>query len=214
MRYCYFAFLSIFLLHNILFSQIKFATTCIEDEVADGVNSYKFSFDFKNIGNYNIQITKVESSCSCTIPSLAKMNYNPNECGKIYGMLNLNNKTGVQSQEIVVYTDNATQPQLKLKLEVKILSPVEIKPRLVYWERNASLESKNFVIIIRDTRWKLDSVTCDKTKFSLMVNGRDNKYQVNILPVHTKKTIRDLIKVILQNNDSQHKTIFIHAIVK
>ncbi len=217
MRYCYITFFSIFLLHNTLFSQIEFMNPRIEDEIAFGVNSYAFSFDFKNIGNCNIQITKVATTCSCTISKLAKKNYEPNECGKIYGVLNLNDKVGMQPQEIVVHTNNTSQPHLKLSLEIKILSPVEIKPRLVYWEKDAKLNEKVIAITINDSRWKIESVTCDNAKFVLKNREDDtnkSKHSIVITPISTKKTMRDVIKMELKNDKGASKIFAVHALVK
>lgn len=207
-------FFLIFLTADSMFSQVVFDKLIIEDEVVPNSQGYDFTFKFQNTGNETLKISKVETSCSCTIPKLEKEVYFPREKGEINGIFNIGERTGLQEKEIIVHTNDISQPKIKLLLKIKILNPIEIKPRLIYWERNAKLETKTIKLTINDPKWKIESILFDKTKLVASNILTGNSQTIEILPLSTKESLHDLIKIKLKNDIGKTKTFAVHALIK
>ncbi len=205
---------AMFLCCNFAVGEIVFERLSIEDEIAPNYEPYKFVFKFKNNGSKTVKILNVKSSCSCTIPQLDKSIYATNETGQINGTFYGGDKKGVQENEIIVFTDDISQPQIKLTLKIKIKNEVELHPRLVYWRTNEKITPKNAVLTISDPSWKIESVSCNNAKFAVKTSSRGNKHNIAITPLSTNTVLRDTVKIVLKNDNGLSKTLAVHALVK
>lgn len=207
-------FLLIAICNNSL-AQIRFDTTLFEKSVSSDSDSLlHFSFKFQNTGKNPIKLTKLETSCSCTLAKLEKEIYYPNETGEINGVFNIVGRNGMEEKEIVVYTDDITQSKIKLLLKIKIFDPMGIKPRLLHWEKNSAVAPKNIILTIADPHWNVESIVCEKDKFTLRQTGEKGRYIIEVKPVSTKANLRDIIKIELKNDTLKKKTFLIHALIK
>lgn len=207
-------FLLIAICNNSL-AQIRFDTTLFEKSVSSDSDSLlPFYFKFQNSGKNPIKLTKLETSCSCAVAKLEKEIYYPNETGEINGVFNIAGRNGLEEKEIVVYTDDITQSKIKLLLKIKIFDPIEIKPRLLYWEKNRAALPKNIILTITDPHWNVESIVCEKDKFTLRQTGEKGRYIIEVKPVSTKANLRDIIKIELKNDTLKKKTFLIHALIK
>lgn len=75
----------------------------------------KHDFYFKNVGNDDLVITRVEPSCGCTVPVYPREPIPPGEDGKISVTFKSAGKLGRQVPNIQVYTNY----KRKIKLELK-----------------------------------------------------------------------------------------------
>ena len=214
MKVFIFIFSQILLATNLIFAQLNFDNLILKDENFPSSQTYNFNFKFKNDSSKTITITKVETSCSCTITKLEKNTYAPNETGKINGVFNIGDRQGLQEKEGIVHTDDISQPQIRLTLKINILNPIEIKPRLIYWEKDSKLESKFIRLVINDPKWKMDSITCDSSKFTTKNTEEDGKYTIEVTPVSTGRRLRDAIKIELMNDKSETKIFAIYVLIK
>jgi len=91
------------------------------EAAADGVRVFKF----KNIGKSPLVISRVQSSCGCTVPEKPEEPIMPGANGEIKVKYDTNRQGGF-SKEITVFS-NASEPQKKLRIKGIILkaeSPV------------------------------------------------------------------------------------------
>jgi hypothetical protein len=108
-------------------------------------------FRFKNIGSGPLNISEVKSTCGCTVPTLAKTQYQPGEEGVIKIDYSGQNNPGSIEKNIYVNTNDPENPQIKLTITAKITSYIEALPsemRLLMWKEKAAapditLKSKN-----------------------------------------------------------------------
>ncbi len=195
-------------------AELKFDKEKIEDVIFQNTGPYIFIFKFKNESTVKTKIKKIETTCSCTVATLDKKAYAYNDSGEIKGRFNIAGKVGRQEQSIIVHTDDISQSQIKLLLKIKILNPVEIKPRLVYWEKGTKLETKIITLTIIDSKWKIDSISCDESKFTIKCSEENGKYTIAVTPVSTDESLRDVIKIKLKDDKGSSKTFVVHALVK
>lgn len=84
---------------------------------ADGVRVFKF----KNIGKSPLVISRIQSSCGCTVPKKPTDPIMPGTTGEIE-VKYATNRQGGFSKMITVYS-NATEPTKKLRIKGIVLKP-------------------------------------------------------------------------------------------
>ena len=85
-----------------------------EGEILDTV------FRFKNTGNATLIISKVRSSCGCTVPEWPKNPIKPGDSGIIKVVFNTNHKTGRQTKTITIHSNEKNLTHiLRIKAQIK-----------------------------------------------------------------------------------------------
>ena len=214
MNYFLVCILILFAIPKLSFGRLAFEKSVLNDEISSGKDWYDFCFKFKNEGAFPVKIVSLNSSCSCTMPSLEKEIYQAGECGEIKGVFNVSNKRGLQEQEIVVNTDDISQSEIKLQLKIKISNEYEISSRLVYWAVNSKFDEKTIVLSVGHSDWKVDCAHCLKNKFLVNVAEDGDKYLIRIKPLQPNVLARDYISIKLKNKSGEIKTLTVHALVK
>jgi len=87
------------------------------EQNADGVRVFKF----KNVGKSPLVITRVQSSCGCTVPKKPSEPIMPGESGEIEVKYDTKRLNGF-SKQITVFS-NATEPTKKLRIKGIVLKP-------------------------------------------------------------------------------------------
>jgi hypothetical protein len=87
------------------------------EQNADGVRVFKF----KNIGKSPLVISRVQSSCGCTVPKKPSEPIMPGESGEIEVKYDTKRLNGF-SKQITVFS-NATEPTKKLRIKGIVLKP-------------------------------------------------------------------------------------------
>ena len=87
------------------------------EQNADGVRVFKF----KNVGKSPLIITRVQSSCGCTVPKKPSEPIMPGESGEIEVKYDTKRLNGF-SKQITVFS-NATEPTKKLRIKGIVLKP-------------------------------------------------------------------------------------------
>jgi len=91
----------------------------------------KTTFTFKNIGTEVLKISKVKTTCGCTVPELAKKHYLPGETGVITVTYKANKRPGRVSKHLTVKSNDKTNPEVKLALKGTIVVKVDYKPKRI-----------------------------------------------------------------------------------
>lgn len=200
--------------YNSLLGKLLFDTTVIEDTIVQDIEFYKFKFRFKNISDTPIKIIDIEKTCNCIVLSNKNNTYNKNEVGFIEGSLYVGDRKGVQSKQIVINTDNFLQPQIKLKLNITVFEPYELKPRLILWKKGSEIKTHNVQLIIRSSNWELSNIFYPKNLFSVKYTKKDSLYKIEVTPLSTKERIRDIIKIKLNSDKGEDKILIVHLLIK
>jgi len=126
-------------------AQLKWDTQRVELTPLLTDASVDAKFAFVNAGNGTVTIENVQSSCGCTIPTLAKKTYAPGERGEILARFNIGDRRGVQDKTIRVSVQGEREPAV-LSLIVKIPESAEITPTMLVWERGEANKSKTISV--------------------------------------------------------------------
>jgi len=76
------------------------------------------TFTLKNTGEKAISITKVSSSCGCTVPTFSKDPIKKGEKGKVELVFNSKGRMGAFAKSAIVRFSDGTQQTIKIKGEV------------------------------------------------------------------------------------------------
>ncbi len=120
-------------------AKIEFKTDVIDygtiEKGADGVRV----FEFTNTGDAPLIITKVKSSCGCTIPSKPEDPILPGETGKISVKYDTNRVMPIR-KTITVTSNASDKPTIALKIKGLV---VDSKKNSVLEKKNKSVLEKN-----------------------------------------------------------------------
>lgn len=82
----------------------------------------RHTFKFQNKGRKDLILTKVSSSCGCTVPSYAKEPIKPGETGLIEVVFDTRGRKGIQNKTITVLS-NSTPNKTLLKIKANVHQP-------------------------------------------------------------------------------------------
>lgn len=84
-----------------------------------------YSFKFTNSGKSDLIISKVSTSCGCTVPEFPKTPVRPGESNKIAVKFDSENRRGFQNKSITIISN--TQPNaVVLRIKAQVVLPEEI----------------------------------------------------------------------------------------
>ena len=86
-------------------------------------------FQFRNVGPGPLTITRVQSSCGCTVPELEKTVYEPNEFGEITAMFDPKGLQGNISRSVQVFTDSNSTPSVTINVRSYVKPVVVVMPK-------------------------------------------------------------------------------------
>jgi len=98
-------------------------------------------FRFKNTGSGLLEIGNINSTCGCTVPTLAKKQYQAGEDGVIKIKYSGQSRPGSVAKSIYVNTNDTENPKVKLTIKAKVAPHIEVLPLelcLSEWEENAA----------------------------------------------------------------------------
>jgi len=98
-------------------------------------------FRFKNTGLGLLNIGRIKATCGCTVPSLAKKQYQPGEEGVIKIKYSGQSRPGSVAKSIYVNTDDTENPKVRLMIKAKVVLYIEASPSMLHlptWEENAA----------------------------------------------------------------------------
>lgn len=100
-------------------AKIEFKTTVIDyGEIVKGSDGLRV-FEFTNTGNAPLVISKVNSSCGCTVPSWTKEPIAPGRSGKIEVKYDTNRPGPIR--KTITVNSNAETPNVALKIKGTVL---------------------------------------------------------------------------------------------
>ncbi|NNK82947.1 MAG: DUF1573 domain-containing protein [Flavobacteriaceae bacterium] len=104
-------------------AKLKFETETIDygtiEKGADGVRLFKFT----NIGDAPLVISKVKSSCGCTVPSWPKEAILPGENGEI--KVKYDTRRVMPIRKTITVNSNAERPTVALKIKGNVIDPAK-----------------------------------------------------------------------------------------
>ena len=67
---------------------------------------YNCQFEFKNVGDAQLKIAKIQSTCGCTVPQLKKKIYAPGESGTVHVAFRTPTRAGKTSKRLYILSND------------------------------------------------------------------------------------------------------------
>ena len=96
-------------------------------------------FKFTNIGKGKLIIKTVRATCGCTVPALAKQEYEPGESGTIEVHFTAPGEEGDTVKHLYIVSNDKKNPEAELILKAKVITKVKFEPLIL----KLSLKDKN-----------------------------------------------------------------------
>ena len=155
-------------------------------------------FKYKNTGDKPVKITSVHPSCGCTTAALAKDVVGPNESGEITATFNIGDRSGVQTKNIAVQTDDKASEPTILKLKATIPQLLLVAPTFIYWSANDLLSPKTITVKVGGDFpvTKLNVTSTDKSIATEAVPEPDAKaFVITVTPKEAGRPINAALKI-------------------
>jgi hypothetical protein len=132
--------------------RIHFAKTIHDFGVCDEGDSLKYVFDFTNVGTDSLKIIYVRSTCKCTSALLSTDTIPPRGKGQISVTYETERKgKGKQKEEIIVRTNDPSNPFITLSIETMILNRERVFPEAIVLENQRPYDTVTKEIVIWDS---------------------------------------------------------------
>ena len=139
-------------------------------------------FILKNIGQQNLEVKNVRSSCGCTVPTIAKMNLGPGETTELKAVFDSGRFSGSVTKNIFVYSNDLESPVTQLSIHMDVQVDLEVSPQSIYFaglkegdkvERSITIHNASKEpVTIREIASTVSSVKLDLSKMKLEPGGR------------------------------------------
>lgn len=108
-------------------------------------------FQFKNAGSGLLEISSIKTTCGCTVPTLAKKQYQPGEDGIIKIKYSGQSRPGSVTKSIYVNTNDTENPKVKLMIKAKVVPHIEVSPsELCFSEGQENVAAQDITLKSRD----------------------------------------------------------------
>ena len=177
-------------------------------------------FRFTNTGPEPVTITRMTSSCGCTVPELEKRTYAPGEKGEITALFTFGSRQGRQEKRITVESraGNATTTTL-LNFVTHIPQWGTLSPRLLRWDLDAEATAKEIRLRLNEPGIMSEPVLQGSPRaFRLeTVEAGPVEWVYRVVPVDTdaRHTERIVFQVTATEDGQTHERAFaFHCLIR
>ncbi|EIQ00638.1 Protein of unknown function (DUF1573) [Opitutaceae bacterium TAV1] len=197
---------------------LVFETTTISQPAQAGDTEMVTVFRFKNTGGTAEEITKLDSSCGCTVPELEKRVYQPGEAGEIKAVFTFGDRTGRQGKEIRVRTAAAPDKPVVLRLETVIPELLSVSPRALLFRNGAQQETSKSATLTVSADWPLEELTAvpenDALEVSVSTHPVSGRRILTVQRPDASAPARTAINVTAKFANGVSKTVQVRVIAR
>jgi hypothetical protein len=88
-------------------------------------------FNFTNTGSSLLKIGNIKSTCSCTVPKLAKKEYAPGESGTIKLVYRAGKHPASATRRVSVPSNDKAKPKIQLTVKARVAKKIDYKPNQI-----------------------------------------------------------------------------------
>lgn len=186
-------------------SELVFETSEVEVQAGLMDKQSTALYRFTNTSDKPVVITKLKSSCGCTVPELAKREYAPGESGEIKAVFKFGGRHGVQRKRITVSTN---EESYSLLLTTVIPNWATITPQIVRWSIGNAPSPKEIRLQIESPEnIELVEPQINMQHFTVMdVKTAENEWVYSIVPKNTNTRATERVTFKLRATDGSDET--------
>ena len=179
-------------------AQLRWETRELEFSPSVDQTQVTAHFRFQNVGQSEIKITSVSTSCGCTTAALEKDTVAPGEKGEIKATFNLGERDGLQQKTISVESTDPESPKTSLTLRVRIPAVAQVSPNSLQWQLGGAPSAQTINIrILNDLPIHTISATSSDPRILARVEQAvpSKEYRVIVEPKGTSEPVTAVLKI-------------------
>jgi hypothetical protein len=175
-------------------------------------------YHFKNCGKLPAKITKLEPSCGCLDPKVAKRTYMPGEeCEFPLGVLMTREKPGPHEYSLKIDYEDPQPQSVTIAFKVVVRREVTVRPSQLQFWQDGMAETKQSIVItdMRPTPFHVTGASCKSPFVKVQVGGstddpdagRETSLTVTVAAEVPKEGVRTM--AVATTDDPRYSKIFI-----
>ena len=155
-------------------------------------------FKFQNVGQSEIKITSVSTSCGCTTAALEKDTVAPGEKGEIKATFNVGERVGLQHKNVFVESTDPESPNTSLALKVHIPALAQVRPSSLQWALGGAPSAQEINIkILNDLPMHAVSAISSDPRILARIEETvpSKEYRVVVEPKGTNEPVTAVLKI-------------------
>jgi len=180
------------------------------------------TFTFRNTGDAPGTITRVSSSCGCTVANVSAKVIQPGKTGTIQASFDSSDFQGPVSKEVYVYLGNQQKPAYTLTMKGVVVEELVITPRQINLgtvkvgvRKDVTLEMENKGRqTIKITGFKTEmpqvNITCNKRTLK---PGEKSLIKVSVTPRSDSRFVNGYLTISTTSQGKAEKTVSIYGVV-
>lgn len=193
--------------------RIVFAETTHDFGTMGQQQTVKHTFAFKNEGDAPLVIQNVKATCGCTGTLLSKKELAPGEEGDIEVTFSSGVSGGEKKKSIFVYSNDPKKPSTELHVLAKVVVPLEVRPRTLYWVAEKNTVSMRTIEIFYqpDLNLKIENLRTTAPAFTASARPKADAalpgYDINIAYDGSLPVGNFIERLIIETNQTNHKKL-------
>ena len=185
-------------------AQLRWETRELEFSPSVDQTQVTAHFKFQNVGQSEIRITSVSTSCDCTTAALRNGAVSPGEKGEIEatfhigGDLGLEQNTILEQKTILVESTDPENPKTSLTLGVRFPAVAQVSPNALQWQLGGTPSAQAINIrILNDLPIHAISATSSDPRILARVEQAvsSKEYRVIVEPKGTSEPVTAVLKI-------------------
>lgn len=154
--------------------RIEFASATYDFGAMPETETRTGRFTFTNTGGRTLVIAEVSASCGCTVPRLAKREYEPGERGEILVEFEPS-ASGQQTKKLSIVSNSEPEEIARLTITADVAPFVDLEPKMLRVDDAVYGETNEYEVIARcaDESFVIESVTLSNEHASARVEPPD-----------------------------------------
>lgn len=180
------------------------------------------SFTFRNTGDAAATITRVSSSCGCTVANVSDKVIPPGKSGAIKAAFDSSDFYGPVTKEVFVYLGDQQKPAYILTMKGLVIEELVITPRQINLgsvkagvrkEVTVAMENKgNKTIKITSLKTELPQTTINSRKQTLKP-GEKTAIKVTVIPRADNRFVNGYLTISTNGQGKSEKTVPIFGVL-
>ena len=180
-------------------AELTWKKTTISYQAKPEDESVTALYHFANTGTTPVKILSTKTSCGCTVAKLDKDVYTPNELGVLRVKFTFGDRTGPQTKQVQMYTDDPRGLTYLLTLQVDIPEFLTVEPQLLFWTRGEPAMKKEATVnvLAKDPIYIKSLEVPDQNFSAELVKLEDgHRYKIVVTPKSTAESQQAKLKIV------------------
>ncbi len=177
---------------------LVFSPEVFEYQAEAGETEMTATFSVRNTGAAPVNLTKLDSSCSCLKVEADHREIPPGGVATITAVFDIQKLTGEAEKSVYVTSDVPGSRETRLAVRVEIPAILAIEPMTVNWEIGESPEPRAITFrVLRDQPIRVTEISSSRESVAAVLEtveeGRE--YRIVLTPESTDKTLLGFVRI-------------------